>query len=246
MADSELASRLLFHIASIPQSTSDRQDEDWENRFRFRPNTEFDSRRRKSVCDDPLANEADEMLLARTCAGDREALGLLFRRYARLVRTVAMRILRDTGEADDLLQEVFLFVFRRAALFDPQRCSARSWLIQVAYHRAIDRRRHLVARHFYTNLELDDAIAGSEEPQAEAVLYERTMEGALGKATLRRIGESLSADQHCVLRLYFVEGHTLAEIAALIGQTPANVRNHYYRALEKMRALVFSPELRGK
>lgn len=189
---------------------------------------------------------SDESLVARTIGGDREALALLFRRYARLVRTVAMRILRDTGEADDLLQEVFLFVFRRAALFDPQRCSARSWLIQVAYHRAIDRRRHLVARHFYTNLELDDAIAGSEEPQAEAVLYERTMEGALGKATLRRIGESLSADQHCVLRLYFVEGHTLAEIAALIGQTPANVRNHYYRGLEKMRALVFSPELRGK
>ena len=193
-----------------------------------------------------FGDATDELLVAEIREGAKEALGLLFRRYARLVRTVAMRILRDTGEADDLLQEVFLFVFRRAALFDPQRCSARSWLIQVAWHRAIDRRRHLVARHFYTNLELDDAIAGSEEPQAEAVLYERTMEGALGKATLRRIGESLSADQHCVLRLYFVEGHTLPEIAALIGQTPANVRNHYYRALEKMRALVFSPELRGK
>lgn len=193
-----------------------------------------------------IGDATDERLVAEIREGATEALGLLFRRYARLVRTVALRILRDTGEADDLLQEVFLFVFRRAALFDPQRCSARSWLIQVAYHRAIDRRRHLVARHFYTNLELDDAIAGSEEPQAEAVLYERTMEGALGKATLRRIGESLSADQHCVLRLYFVEGHTLSEIAALIGQTPANVRNHYYRALEKMRALVFSPELRGK
>ena len=86
-----------------------------------------------------------------------EALSLLFRRYAHMVRAVAERILRDASEAEDLVQEVFLFVFRKGALFDPERGSARSWLAQVTYHRAFDRRRYLVSRHFYSNLELQEA-----------------------------------------------------------------------------------------
>jgi RNA polymerase sigma-70 factor, ECF subfamily len=193
-----------------------------------------------------IGQASDELLLAQVCEGAREALGLLFRRYARLVRTVARRILRDPAEAEDLLQEVFLFVFRRAALFDPSRGSARSWLVQVTYHRAFDRRRHLTARHFYTNLELEEAILGGEEPSCAANLYERTMEGVLGREALVRIAAALSDVQQRVLRLYFVEGHTLPEIATLIGQTPANVRNHYYRALDKMRAQVFPAKFQEK
>lgn len=193
-----------------------------------------------------IGEVSDELLLAQVRAGAKDAFGLLFRRYARLVRTVAQRILRDPSEAEDLLQEVFLFVFRRAALFDPQRGSARSWLVQVTWHRAIDRRRYLMARHFYTNLELEEAVVGGGEHGTEARSYERTMEGALGKEALRRIDESLSEDQRRVLRLHFFEGHTLAEIAALLAQTPGNVRNHYYRALEKMRAQVFREKLQRK
>jgi RNA polymerase sigma-70 factor (ECF subfamily) len=189
---------------------------------------------------------SDESLVVRTGEGDREALTLLFRRYARLVRTVAQRILRDASEAEDLLQEVFLFVFRRAGLFDPARGSARSWLVQVTYHRAFDRRRYLMARHFYTNLELEEAIAAGDEPPSGGNLYDRTIEGVLGREVVRRIEDALSEDQRRVLRLYFVEGHTLSEIAALLGQTPGNIRNHYYRALEKMRAQAFSAKLQEK
>ena len=61
---------------------------------------------------------SDEALMVRICDGSREALGILFRRYARLVRAVAMRILRDDSEADDLLQDVFLFVHRNCSIFD--------------------------------------------------------------------------------------------------------------------------------
>ena len=193
-----------------------------------------------------IGQSSDEQLLAEVCKGAREALSLLFRRYARLVQTVAERILRDPAEAEDLLQEVFLFVFRRAALFDPSRGSARSWLVQVTYHRAFDRRRHLMARHFYTNLELEEVVLGGEEPSCAANLYERTVEGVLGREALARITAALSEVQQRVLRLHVVEGRTLPEIATLIGQTPANVRNHYYRALEKMRAQVFPAKLQEK
>ena len=100
---------------------------------------------------------SDEHLIARVGEKGGEALALLFRRYSRLVRGVAFRIVRDGSEADDLLQEVFLFVHRKANIFDPSKASVRSWIVQMTYQRAIDRRRYLQSRHFYTRLDLDGA-----------------------------------------------------------------------------------------
>lgn len=189
---------------------------------------------------------SDEFLLDQLREGNHGALALLFRRYARLVRTVAHRILRDEAEADDLLQEVFLFIFRKWALFDPARGSARSWIVQVTYHRAIDRRRHLVSRNFYASEELDEALHEISEPSTDTAFYERTIEGALGPETLRKIEEALSSDQQKTMQLYFFEGCTFEEIADRLGQTVGNARNHYYRGLEKIRKLVFVPGSREK
>lgn len=189
---------------------------------------------------------SDERLLARVCEGDRGALAQLFRRFARVVRNVACRILRDEAEADDLLQEVFLFLFRRAVLFDAARGSARSWIVQVTYHRAIDRRRHLASRNFYDSTELDEALHTIEGPMTDTAFYERTIEGVLGAGTLRDIDGALSNDQRNTMQLYFFDGYTFGEIADRLGQTVGNVRNHYYRGLEKIRKLVFTAKLRDK
>jgi RNA polymerase sigma-70 factor (ECF subfamily) len=108
----------------------------------------------------------------------------------------------------------------------------------VTYHRAIDRRRYLASRHFYTSVELDDSVLGGREDAA--MLLENSIEGTVGKETLRRINESLSDDQSRVIRLYFFEGYTLEEIAVDLGQALGNIRNHYYRALEKMRRHIFA------
>src|SRR5580765_1864190 len=86
------------------------------------------------VAAQPVAPEiSDEALMIRICEGSREALSILFRRYARLVRAVAMRILRDDSEADDLLQDVFLFVHRNCSVFDSSRAAVRSWIVQMTY-----------------------------------------------------------------------------------------------------------------
>src|SRR5690349_13408714 len=84
---------------------------------------------------------SDECLMLQVREGSSEALGALFRRYARLVRGICFRVLRDASEADDLVQEVFLLVHRDCARFDSGKGPARSWILQMAYRRAISRRR---------------------------------------------------------------------------------------------------------
>ncbi len=183
---------------------------------------------------------SDEALMIRICEGSREALAILFRRYARLVRTVAMRILRDESEADDLLQDVFLFVHRNCSIFDSSKAAVRSWIVQMTYHRAIDRRRYLNSRHFYTRLDLD-GIAGLQDPRLEI-----REDGAPLGSTMQELLDALTEDQRNTLRLHFFEGYTFAEIALKLDQPLGNIRNHYYRGLDKLRKQLFPAKLPGR
>lgn len=189
---------------------------------------------------------SDELLLKQSGSGIKEALALLFRRYARLVRSIAYRIVRDGAEADDLVQEVFLYVYRKANLFDPARGTARSWIVQITYHRAIDRRRHLITRHFYNHVDLKESAYRSERWRTPADIYENSALGVLGKEKLQALWKLLSVDQKSVLELHFYEGYTLEEIAGKMRQPVGNIRNHYYRGLEKMRRNVLASKLKAK
>ena len=188
----------------------------------------------------------DEELLDQVSSGGREALGLLFKRHARSIRNVAQRILRDEAEADDLLQDIFLFIFRKAALFDPSKGSARSWIFQVAYHRAFNRRQYLATRHFYTALELDEEILGPASDAAEIPFYALAIDGILGKELVDKFITLLSQDQRQTIELFFFEGYTLKEIAERTGQSLGNVRSYYYRGLERLRAYVLPQKVRSK
>jgi RNA polymerase sigma-70 factor (ECF subfamily) len=188
---------------------------------------------------------SDELLLKQVGDGDKEALALLFRRFARNVRNVAYRILRSEAEADDLVQEVFLFIFRKAALFNASGGAARSWIFRVTYHRGFDRRRYLNSRHFYDSLELLDTSFRVADTREELPFHERSMEGILGKPLMARFNRRLSPEQRETIQLYFFEGYALTEIAQLTGRPLCNVRQHYYRGLEKMRQYVL-PEKFGR
>jgi RNA polymerase sigma-70 factor, ECF subfamily len=188
---------------------------------------------------------SDEALILQIAGGSRNALSTLFCRYCRIVRGIGYRVLRDPSEADDLLQDIFLLISRRPTSFDNSRGSARHWIIQMTYRQAISRRRYLTSRHFYSHLDLDDFAA--RLPAAEvAPRFENTLEGTLVKEDFRRLFQELSADQHQALLLRFVEGYTLPEIAAKMGQSRANIKNHYFRGLEKLRKHVFGGKLGAK
>ena len=179
----------------------------------------------------------DEALFALLQAGEQDALGCLFQRYARLVRGVAARILRDAAEADDLVQDLFLFLQRKCGIFDSTKSSARSWIIQMAYHRAIERRRYLTTRQFYAHAEIGSStvhMVGT--PTAES---DYSAEAVFGRNGLGKVLKSLTDDQRETLCLHFFDGYTLAEISQKSGQTLGNVRNHYYRGLDKLRKQMF-------
>jgi RNA polymerase sigma-70 factor (ECF subfamily) len=185
---------------------------------------------------------SDEALIACICVDDKEALALLFRRYARVVRAVAYRVLRDASEADDLLQDLFLIVHRECKAFDQSKGSARFWIMQMAYRRAISRRRYLTSRHFYTRVDLDDAANDLADPRT-VVRFEDSIEGRLGDGGLQRVFEALSDNQRRTLHLFFIEGNTLDEIAAKLGQSRGNVKHHYFRGLERLRKELFGNQL---
>jgi RNA polymerase sigma-70 factor, ECF subfamily len=194
----------------------------------------------------PENGDSDEVLLERLCGGQKEALAVLFRRHARAVRNVAFRILRNEAEADDLLQDVFIFIFQKAEQFDAGQGRASSWIIQMAYHRAFDRRRYLNSRHFYTNEEIDDATLRQVKSEDVMPYHERSIEGVFGKELTARFNARLSLGQRDTIRLHFFEGHTLREIAELTGESLVNVRSHYYRGLERLRKYVLHDRLRSK
>ena len=184
----------------------------------------------------------DEELLAALQTGDPEALGVLFQRFGKAVHSIGARILRDPVEAEDLVQDLFLFLQRKCALFDRSKCSARSWIIQMAYHRAIERRRYLSARKFYSRAEMDGQSAQLVgTPTSES---DYSAEAVFGRNGLGKVLEALSEDQRETLRLHFFGGYTLAEIAVELGQPLGNVRHHYYRGLDRLRKQMFPAKVR--
>jgi RNA polymerase sigma-70 factor (ECF subfamily) len=191
-----------------------------------------------SLVDEPT----DEALMVLLRGGDKEAMGCLFKRHVRPVRNVGHRILRDAAESDDLVQEVFLYVYRNCSAYDPSKGPARSWLIQVAYTQAFLRRRKLKSHGFYQPTKGKRPIENQDRENLGAQ-YDHTIEGLFGRNAWKQILEGLTEDQRETLRLHFFEGYTFTEIAEKLGQSFANVRNHHYRGLEKVRKYLAGNEL---
>jgi RNA polymerase sigma-70 factor, ECF subfamily len=179
-----------------------------------------------------LGDPTDEVLFTKVSTGSKDALGILFRRHRRAVLNVAERILRDASEAEDLCQEVFLLLFEKANLFDESKGTASSWIIQIAYHRAMNRRQYLARRQHYNIQELDEEqIGAGRQPLFIDEIAARNL--------LNRLRAELSEEQRTTLELHFFEGYSLREIAEKTNQTLGNVRHHYYRALERLRSNLF-------
>jgi RNA polymerase sigma-70 factor (ECF subfamily) len=181
----------------------------------------------------PAQSEDDDTLLLRLKSGDREALGILFVRYARLVMSVGMRILHDVSESEDLVHDVFISVLHKAELFDPKKGSARAWLAKISYHQALDRRSYLSRRSFYDTRNGSDSICRvtMDDKRSSIELVELTY----WQSVLQEAFDSLSPDQRVTIQLHFFGGLTIDEISKCLKTSSVNVRNYYYRGLERLR-----------
>src|SRR6202166_3089055 len=174
---------------------------------------------------------SDEELMVGLEAKDADALDLLFARYSRLVFAIALRILNDRNEAEDVVQEVFFSLYQKAALYDPNKGMAKGWVVQVAFSRARDRRAHLSRRGFYSGTDvesLQDTLIGQTDVEHEV--------GArLDFGHLRCALEELTTIQRRTLELFFCEGWDPKDTSDGLGEPFGNVRHHFYRGLERLR-----------
>src|SRR5260370_12579032 len=113
---------------------------------------------------------SDEEVMSSLQAKDSKALELLFDRYSGLVFGIALRILNDHSEAEEVVQEAFFYIYQKALIFDPLKGSAKGWIVQVAFSRARDRKAHLSRRGFYSGTDidsLDDTLLGQNDVERE-------------------------------------------------------------------------------
>jgi RNA polymerase sigma-70 factor, ECF subfamily len=185
---------------------------------------------------------SDEELVARMCARDAKALELLIDRYSRLFMGIGLRILSDYGEAEDIVQEIFLYLFEKAALYDSKRGSANKWVVQVAYHRALDRSKYLRRRGFYAGTDIE-SFAHTLMGEVD---LEREIAGKLSRVQLEKAFAELPERQRLTLELFYFEGLDLDEISKQLNEPLPNIRHHYYRGLEKLRKSSVIQRMREK
>src|SRR5713101_7755700 len=173
---------------------------------------------------------SDEELMRHASAGHQDAITVLFDRYHLLVFDVAVRIVRDPAEAEDVVQNVFLDVYRAMANFDSRKGILKVWILQYAYHRALHRKRHLVSNHFYRWEELEAAI---EVGSGRALCGESPETVRLAEEMLG----NLKSRQRSVVEMTYYEGLTAEEIACRLGESPHVVRHDLHRGLAALRVM---------
>jgi RNA polymerase sigma-70 factor, ECF subfamily len=149
------------------------------------------------------------------------------------VLSIALRILRDSAEAEDVMQSVFLEIFQSVAQFDASKGTTKIWILQYAYHRSFSRRRYLDLRGL-------GEYAG-ERLAPKTLADPMTVGTFVGLERAHLVQEALkhlSKTQRNTLELAFFEGLTMMEISQRTGESFDSVRHHYYRALRKLRLLL--------
>ena len=176
----------------------------------------------------------DEQLLKLIVSQDRGALEALYGRYSGAVYSLAMHMLRDGGAAEEVTQDVFFNVWRRATGYTKQRGKVTTWLFSIAHHRTIDelRRRRREQTHVQHGVDLSNKPSdGSDDP----------MEYATSQFQNSKLKEALSTlrpEQREVVVLAYFGGLTHSEISKQLAQPLGTVKTRMRLALKKLREVI--------
>ena len=178
----------------------------------------------------PSTGAHDAALLRDVAARRPEALSALYDRHASALLAIARRILGPSGEAEDLLQEVFLHAWNHADRYDAARSSVSTWLVLITRSRAIDRLRHRgVVDRTHEAAHQADAVDHASPEGAEAVFHRER------RARVRRELENLPPEQRQVLEMAFYEGLTQTQIADREDLPLGTVKTRTLLAMKKLR-----------
>ena len=166
-------------------------------------------------------------MVVRIRTGDEQAMAQLYDRYSSIVYSVALRVLGDTGGAEDVVQDVFMQLWRNPAAFDSSRGSLPAWLAVIARNRAIDaiRKRRPEDDIAETIVSVEPDLAGETE-RARAI---EKVRGTLG---------AMPAPQRDALEMAFFEGLTHSEIAAKTGEPLGTIKTRIRAGLLALRKVL--------
>ncbi len=177
----------------------------------------------------PVPQPPDDLTLLRAVAGrDKVGFQILYERHSPLLFALALKILGDRTDAEDVLQETFLQVWKTAAKYDERRGKPLGWLIMLIRSRAIDRLRSRQTRVRITEV-------ASNEPRADGLLPgQAVMAGEIG-AVVRAALAELPAEQRTPLELAYFGGLTQTQIAKQLGQPLGTVKTRMRTGLLRLR-----------
>jgi RNA polymerase sigma-70 factor (ECF subfamily) len=192
---------------------------------------------------DALNHLDDEQLAVELSRGRHEALSVLFERHSSTVFRISKRILGDDGEAEEIVQEVFMQAYKRITQFDATKASFRTWLLTNARCRAIDRKRSLQSGVYrwvaMADSTLPNGHSSKQLPQFSRHELTHFVEQLL---------EVLSPKERRVIHLHLFRDLTLEETQKVLQEPLSAVRHLYYGAMKKLRAafLAKAPTLPGE
>lgn len=173
---------------------------------------------------EPVLDESDIAVLRRLARGDKDALGVLYDRYAPVLLALGLRMVRSRREAEDLLHDVFLELWRHAGDYRAERGSVKSWMLLRMRSRCLDRMRsHAYSRVVRLEVEPSRSDLGG--------LDERRVDGT----RLHGLLERLPASQREVLALGYFEGLSFSEIAAQLEIPIGTVKSRVSAAMQTLR-----------
>jgi RNA polymerase sigma-70 factor (ECF subfamily) len=173
---------------------------------------------------------SDERVIDLIAQGSPEGIEMLYDRYGRLAYTLALRVLGDTGGAEDVVQEAFLSIWRRASSYRPNRGSLRTWVCSIVHHRAIDRLRGRSGRA-RLDLSLDKA-----PPEAALSDTWETVAADLERGHIRVALDELPDEQRRTIELAYYAGYSQSEISSLMSVPLGTVKGRTRMALRKLRS----------
>jgi RNA polymerase sigma-70 factor (ECF subfamily) len=171
----------------------------------------------------------DQLLAERLRSGDREALGMLYDRYASVAMAVAVRVVSDRELAEDLVHDAYVAVWQKIDRFDPSRGSLRSWLLTIVRNRAIDR-----LRGTRPSIEVGEADEQSLLRTDANPTWEATVQRRSATELLRALAQ-LPDEQRQAVELAYFGGRTYREVAVLTGVPQGTANGRLRLALAKLR-----------